>query len=103
MQQQQQISGMDHQGIIPKPEGLWCYRCTTYRDVFTSNQGLAGHKHQHKSQGTWIRRTAMVLQVPCVVARAPIAPMLIQDQNLFSNLPNQLIENTNIDDQEELD
>ncbi|KAK4737652.1 hypothetical protein R3W88_001349 [Solanum pinnatisectum] len=158
---------MDHQGIIPKPKGLWCCRCTTCRDVFTSSQGLAGHKHKQKSQGTWIRdalhetffcpstelpalyrqlgtrkststvlrgqgcfyhsrsrnkffygprrlpgcrrrvlyqlQQSMVLQVSCVVARALIAPLLIQDQNLFSNRPNQLVENTNIDDQEEFD
>ncbi|KAK6803500.1 hypothetical protein RDI58_001284 [Solanum bulbocastanum] len=55
MQQHPPTSGMDHQGIIPNPEGLWCYRCTTCRDVFTSSQGLAGHQHKHKSEGTWIK------------------------------------------------
>uniref|UniRef100_M1DGQ7 C2H2-type domain-containing protein n=1 Tax=Solanum tuberosum TaxID=4113 RepID=M1DGQ7_SOLTU len=158
---------MNHQGIIPNPEGLWCYRCALCRNVFTSSHGLAGHQHKHKSQGTWIRgaphekffcpatelpvlyqqlgtrkstptvvrgqgrfyllrprnqvfygphrrrgrpravlyqpQQAMVLQVPRAVARASIAPMLIQDQNLFANGPNQLVENTNINDQEELD
>ncbi|KAG5632833.1 hypothetical protein H5410_004550 [Solanum commersonii] len=39
---------------------------------------------------------AMVLQVLRVVAHAPIAPLLIQNQNLFANRPNQLVENTNI-------
>ncbi|KAG5632837.1 hypothetical protein H5410_004554 [Solanum commersonii] len=46
---------------------------------------------------------AMVLQVPRAVARATIAPLLIQDHYLFANRPNQLVENTNINDQEELD
>ncbi|KAH0781736.1 hypothetical protein KY290_001334 [Solanum tuberosum] len=46
---------------------------------------------------------AMVFLVALVVKRAPIAPLLIQDQNLFANHPNQLVENTNINDQEELD
>uniref|UniRef100_M1DY37 C2H2-type domain-containing protein n=1 Tax=Solanum tuberosum TaxID=4113 RepID=M1DY37_SOLTU len=165
MQQQPPTSGIAHQGIIPNPKGIWCYRCTTCRDVFTSSQGLAGHQRKHKSQGTWIRgaphekffcpsaglpnlyrqlgtrkstptvlrgqgrfyrlrnpmvygprrlpgrpravlyqpQQAMVLQVPHVVAYARIAPLLIQDQNLFANRPNQLVENTNVDDQEELD
>ncbi|KAG5632831.1 hypothetical protein H5410_004548 [Solanum commersonii] len=39
----------------------------------------------------------MVLQVVRVVTRAPIPPLLIQNQNLFANRPNQLVENTNID------
>ncbi|KAG5605777.1 hypothetical protein H5410_027269 [Solanum commersonii] len=41
---------------------------------------------------------AMVLQVPRDVAGAPIAPLLIEDQNVFSNHPNQLIGNTKIHD-----
>ncbi|KAG5632292.1 hypothetical protein H5410_004009 [Solanum commersonii] len=55
MEQQPPIRGIDHQGIIPNPEGVWCYRCTTCHDVFTSSQRIAGHKHKHKSKGTWIR------------------------------------------------
>ncbi|KAG5632835.1 hypothetical protein H5410_004552 [Solanum commersonii] len=124
----------------------------------SSSQGIAGHQHKHKYQGTWIRgaphekffypstklptlyrqlgtrktnpivlhhqecfyhphmrnqmfygprrlpgctravlyqpQQAMVLRV---VARAPIAPLLIQYQNLFANRPSQLVNNTNID------
>uniref|UniRef100_A0A3Q7F303 C2H2-type domain-containing protein n=1 Tax=Solanum lycopersicum TaxID=4081 RepID=A0A3Q7F303_SOLLC len=166
MQQQQPTStGTAHQGVIPNPEGIWCYRCTTCRDVFTSSQGLAGHQGKHKSEGTWIRgaphekffcpsaeipdlyrqlgtrkstptvlrgegnfyrlrnpvvykprrlperpwavlhqpQQAMVLQVPHVVTSERITSLSIQDQNLFANHPNQLVENTNVDDQEEID
>ncbi|KAH0781679.1 hypothetical protein KY290_001277 [Solanum tuberosum] len=133
MQQQPPTRGIDDQGIIPNPEGVWCYRCIICRDVFTSSQGLAGHQHKHKSEGTWIRgrfyhlrprnqevygplrrpgrpravlyepQQTMVLQVAPNVEGAPIAPLLFQDQNLFANHPNQLVENTYIDDKEELD
>ncbi|KAG5632293.1 hypothetical protein H5410_004010 [Solanum commersonii] len=34
----------------------------------------------------------MVLQVAPNVEGAPMAPLLIQDQNLFANRPNQLVE-----------
>ncbi|KAK6797072.1 hypothetical protein RDI58_004773 [Solanum bulbocastanum] len=125
MQQQPPTNGIAHQGIIPNPEGIWCYRCTTCRDVFTSSQGLAGHQLL-RGQGRFYRlrnpmvygprrlpgrpravlyqpQQAMVLQVPHVVASARITPLLIQDQNLFANRPNQLVENTNVNDLEELD
>lgn len=54
MQQQQPSSKMAHQGIT-RPTGVWCYKCRTCFEVFTSSQGLAGHQRKHMSQGTWIR------------------------------------------------
>ncbi|KAG5632393.1 hypothetical protein H5410_004110 [Solanum commersonii] len=89
MQQQPPTSRMDHQGIIQNPEGLWCYRPHTLL--------RCPRKVLYQPQ------QAMVLQVPRVIARALIAPLLIQDQNLFADRPNQLVENTIINDHEALD
>ena len=55
MQQQPPTNEIAHQGIIQNPEGIWCFKCKTCSEVFTSSQGLAGHTHKHKNQGTWIR------------------------------------------------
>lgn len=55
MQQQPPTKEPVHQGIKPNFEGLWCFRCNTCREVFTSSQGLAGHQQKHKSEGTWIK------------------------------------------------
>ncbi|MCD7464205.1 hypothetical protein HAX54_052286 [Datura stramonium] len=45
---------MDNQDLITN-QGIWCYRCRTCSEVFTSTQGLAGHQRKHMFQGTWVR------------------------------------------------
>ncbi|KAH0715236.1 hypothetical protein KY284_008141 [Solanum tuberosum] len=55
MQEQQSTSGAAQEGIIMKPAGVWCYKCRTCNDMFTSSQGLAGHQHKHISEGTLIK------------------------------------------------
>ncbi|MCE5166795.1 hypothetical protein HAX54_026697 [Datura stramonium] len=42
------------QGLMTN-QGIWCYRCRTCREVFTSSQGLAGHQCKHIFHGTWVR------------------------------------------------
>ncbi|KAG5632522.1 hypothetical protein H5410_004239 [Solanum commersonii] len=75
------------------------YRPRQRNQVVYGPQRLPGHARAIFYQP----QQAMVLQVARVVECAHITPLLIQDQSLFANRANQLVEDTNIDDQEELD
>ncbi|KAF3633582.1 hypothetical protein FXO38_25521 [Capsicum annuum] len=46
---------MTYRSVISKPDGIWCYRCRTCREVFLSSQKLAAHTRAHISKGTGVK------------------------------------------------
>ncbi|KAH0715237.1 hypothetical protein KY284_008142 [Solanum tuberosum] len=104
-----------------KPAGVWCYKCRTCNDMFTSSQGLAGHQHKHISEGTLIKgrfyhprpkkwrvegprrlrgrprfiydqsQQDTVLQVPHVSTHAPTPNPLLNKADSFAPNHSQLV------------